>query len=65
MENEYYLLYSIEHAIKKVIEKETKNDTDFGYLANNIERRMAEAAFAVFKASYELNEFLKSENSLK
>lgn len=60
MENEYYYLNVLENKMQEFLEEES-GENDFGYVPDNIQRRMAEAAFAVLKNNRELWDYLEKE----
>jgi hypothetical protein len=65
MENEYYYLNELELLMEKFITDQTKTGPEFGWLPPLINRRMAEAAYAVLVNTKELNDFLEKEGQLK
>ncbi len=64
MENEYYYRNELEKNMQSFLDKETKKENEFGWIDNNLAKRMADASFAVLQTSVELNEFLKREDIL-
>ena len=64
MQNEYYYLNALENKMQEFIEEES-GESDFGYVADNLVRRMAEAAFAVLKNNREINDYFLKEDMLK
>lgn len=64
MENEYYYRNELEKLIDKWIEKETLTDNELGYIAKDLAKRMADAAFSVLQYGVSLNEFFKEENMI-
>lgn len=65
MQNEYYYLSALEQNIEDFLQKETLDDNEFGWVPENIARRMAEAAFAVLRSNKELNDYLDKEGLIK
>lgn len=64
MQNEYYYLSCLESKMDDFINEEYA-DSNFGYLPDNIQKRMAEAAYAVLKNNHELNQYLEREGIIK
>lgn len=63
MENEYYYLHKLEELLETFLNKES-TDGEFGWLPDNLARRMAEAAYAVLKNSKEVTDYMERENLL-
>ena len=61
MDNEYYYKSELESVINDFLEKETMNESDFGWMSNNLAKNMADAAFAVLKQNLDVNDFFKEE----
>jgi hypothetical protein len=49
----------------KFLEDETKEDNNIGWIPNNLEKYMADAAFAVLESINQLNYFLDKEEIIK
>lgn len=64
MQNEYYYLNELELRMDSFID-DNAIDSDFGWLPDNIAKRMAEAAFAVLQNSKEVTDYLQREGHLK
>lgn len=64
MNNEYYYLQELQNRMDQFIEVECTQGV-FGYMPDNLAKRMAEAAFAVLKNSKEVTEYLNREGVLK
>lgn len=65
MRNEYYYKQELENLMEHFIDKETDNQSDFGWVSNNLARNMANAAFAVLKQNLDLNDYFTKEDMLK
>lgn len=64
MTNENYYKSQMEIKMEAFLDEET-SDGDFGYISDEIGALMADAAFAVLKANWALNQFLERENMFK
>ena len=52
-------------AMSDFITKETEDDNGIGYIPNNIESIMADAAFSVLETVVETNKFFEEQGMLK
>jgi hypothetical protein len=64
MNNEYYYLNELKLKMEQFIEDEC-GENEFGYLPDNLGKRMAEAAFAVLQNNKEVTDYLQREGQLK
>lgn len=64
MNNEYYYLNELKIKMEEFIEAEHSGN-EFGWMPDNLGKRMAEAAFAVLKNSKEVTDYLEREGELK
>lgn len=64
MNNEYYYLQQLHNKMDQFIEEEYAGN-DFGWMPDNLAKRMAEAAFAVLKNNKEVTDYLEREGELK
>ncbi len=64
MNNEYYYLQELQNKMDQFIEEECA-EGDFGWMPDNLAKRMAEAAFAVLQNSKEVTDYLQREGELK
>lgn len=64
MNNEYYYLQELQNKMDEFIEDECAEGA-FGWLPDNLAKRMAEAAFAVLQNSKEVTDYLERECELK
>lgn len=61
MKNESYYKAELESLIHDWIERETLEDNEFGFIGDDIEIRMAEAAFAVLAYGRSVSDYLEKE----
>lgn len=64
MNNEYYYLNELKIKMEEFIETEC-SDQEFGWIPDNLGKRMAEAAFAVLQNSREVTDYLERDGQLK
>jgi len=59
------LKFHLTEAMEKFMQRETTNDNNLGWVPDNIEKYMSDAAFAVLMNSVELNYYLEDQGLLK
>lgn len=62
---DYKLKDILRTKISEAIEEMTQDDNDFGWMPDNIEVTMTEAAWLIIENNRQLNEWLKNEGYLK
>lgn len=65
MKDEYYYKNKLSILIEEFLEYETKEESPFGWVSENLSKLMADAAYSVLQANYEVNKYLEKEQLLK
>lgn len=63
--NDYKAKDILRNKISQAIEELTQDDNDFGWLPDNVEVTMTEAAWLIIEHNRQLNEWLKEQGYLK
>ncbi len=59
-----YYRNELERQMEKFVEAELGDDHEFGYLSENLQRRMADAAWTVLLQNKEVNDYFKEQGML-
>jgi hypothetical protein len=60
-QNEFYYKAELKKAISKWLQKITSDDNDLGYIPDEIEDNMTEAAWLIMKANKDCNNYFEKE----
>jgi hypothetical protein len=65
LQNEYYYKNLLSVKMSEFIEEITQDDNELGWISENMESNMTEAAWLIVKQNVDTNNYFKKEDMLK